>query len=75
MLDLSELDKNHNDLPCVLFDTKEGFIHLEFMKHDRGYWAILSKRCSGEEVFRANIGSVSTEEQINALTDAFELLS
>ena len=75
---LSEwLDENfelsHNNLHGICWMIEGGmFVHLEFMKHDQGCWAILSGRQGGKENGRINLGTYTKKEDIENLIDALK---
>ena len=60
-------EKSENGLPELVWPVGDGFMHLEIMKTDTGWWAIISKRSSGVESGRVNIGHYTTDCQIDDL--------
>ncbi len=66
---------SHNDLPEELWYGGGGFIHLEFMPHHFGCWAIISSWASGEETGRVNIGTYINKEDIESLIKVLKLVS
>ncbi len=60
--------ESHNGYPGVCRQIEGGnFLHLEFMMHNDGCWAILSNRASGKETGRINLGTYKTMEEIEDL--------
>ena len=59
--------ESHNGLPEVVWSIEDGFMHFEIMETDNGWWVILSKRASGAECGRINIGHFTDEKLIEDL--------
>ncbi len=64
---------SHNKLPGLCWMIEGGmFVHLEFMKHDDGCWAVLSGRQGGKENGRINLGTYTKKEDVENLIDALK---
>ncbi len=66
-------EKNHHDRPGLCWYGGGGFMHLEFMAHHFGCWALLFVRMSGGEAGRINIGTFTNKEDIEVLISALKL--
>ena len=69
---IASFEISHNNLPEKLWPINGVFMHLEFMKNDIGYWAILSMRAGGIEHSRINLGTYKTVNDVEKLIISLE---